>query len=205
MATLSITKSYAAGQILAKSNLDDIESAIETFLNTTKLGHENVDIDSTFNSLTQSQAETILNTGGYGTLVTTTLGADQALTSSYAAYNSVTVSSAGVYLVNAIALVELSPQVPAGFGPFNLEIGLYNVTDSSYIISESVLTTKIQAGSSESSNIFQTRKQCIQYVYPVTLTAGSVIAFRARKPADSSVVGTLKQNSVIQIYRIRSS
>ena len=56
MAILSISKLYRAGQVLRKSYLDEIKDSVTTFLNTTKLGYENIQIESTLNSLSQAQA-----------------------------------------------------------------------------------------------------------------------------------------------------
>jgi hypothetical protein len=42
MPTLTVTKSYSNGTVLSESHLDDIKSSVETFVNTTKLGSDNL-------------------------------------------------------------------------------------------------------------------------------------------------------------------
>jgi len=208
MTTLSIPKSYAAGQILTKADLDNIESAVETYLNVTQIGYENIDIDSTLDSLSQSQAETILTSAGYGTLVTTTLGGDQPLTTSLANYNTVSNVSAGTYLVNAVALVELTRTAFTGSVAQNgLTMNLYNITSSSYIIPETLIGSTLQTGHVNTSIISflsTTRKGVFQYIYPLTLTATSDICFRGSVSTTTLGSGTLKQNSFIQLYRIKA-
>lgn len=46
MPTLTITKSYANNTVLTESQLDDIKTSIEQFINTTKLGADNLQNDS---------------------------------------------------------------------------------------------------------------------------------------------------------------
>ena len=207
MSTLSIPKSYRAGQILSKSDLDNIESAIETYLNTTQIGYENINIEDTLGALTQSQAETILTNAGYGTLVTTTLGGDQALTTSLANYNTVSNVSAGTYILNAVALVEVSrTSFTTAVAQNSLQMNVYNITASSYIIPETLIGSALQTGHSNSSIITFTsmvRKQCFQYVYPVTFTETSSICFRGSVSTSTLGAGTLKQNSFIQLYRVK--
>ena len=45
MATLSIPKNYADGTILFESDLDDIRTAVEDFINVTKLNVDNLQND----------------------------------------------------------------------------------------------------------------------------------------------------------------
>lgn len=206
MPTLSIPKSYAAGSVLTKSHLDDIESAVETYLNITQIGYENIDISTTLSNLSQSQAETILTAGGYSTLTTTTLGADTSITTTAANYNSVTSVAAGVYLVCATAIVELSQTgLAESTNQAILNIDLYNVTSSAYI-NPSFANTSLRVGCVKIFNgVSIDKKQSVSWVYPVTVTSTSEIAFRASISTTSTATATLKQNSVIQLFRIRSS
>lgn len=207
MATLSITKGYSAGQVLTKAALDNIENAVETFLNTTKIGYENINIDTLFNALTQSQAETILTTGGYGTLITTTLGSDQALSATPTVYNSVAGVSAGTYLISAVALVQVSktsflsaPTTQAA------AVNVYNVTSSTAITPIASIRTGFNTSAISLTLSSTSTQMTAHFVYTATLTSTSTIGFQAY--LDSATTGgsaTLKQNSVIQLYRLKGA
>lgn len=59
MATLSISKTYDANQILTESDLDNIRSAMLTYCNTTKADDDVIDLTSVVESLSSSQANTL--------------------------------------------------------------------------------------------------------------------------------------------------
>jgi hypothetical protein len=65
MPTLTITKTYSDGPILTKAQLDNFETSLATFLNTTLLDEDNIDIDAIISNLTESQAVSAINKNGY--------------------------------------------------------------------------------------------------------------------------------------------
>lgn len=212
MATLSIPRQYASGQILQKAHLDAIKEAIETLVNTTQLSYENINIDETLQSLTQSQAETILTTGGYGTLVTSTLLADQALTTTSANFCSISLS-AGTYLLAAIGHIDVTQNsypFSGGLGGYfgrtaTVTCRLWNATAGTEIgggqaksIATGGLWTTYQPTNSRMTSTFS-------WVYPVTLSVTTEICLQAVFASASGGSGSLLAGAQVQAYRIRSA
>lgn len=207
MATLSIPKDYSAGEVLQKSHLDSIESAIETFLNVTQIGYENIDIETTFQGLSQAQADTILTTGGYGSLTTTTLAADTSLSTVTQNINTTSTFPAGKYLIVANALVltrattiSLDANISA-----NVFVDLYNITSNTQITPSAIVKTG-NVGLRSNTTLYTLVESVLtmNWIYPITLTSSAGFGFKAYNDIGSAGVGYILQNSTIQVYRLRS-
>lgn len=112
MSTLTITKNWSANTTLTKAQLDEFETDLETFLNTTKLAYENLDIDSIIAALSDSQTQEILNQRGIGDSLSDTKDADNAISTSWTSIGlELAIPSAGDYLITGTATVN---QIQAG-------------------------------------------------------------------------------------------
>lgn len=206
MPTLSIPKDYSAGNVLQKSHLDSIESAVETFLNTTQIGYDNIDVETTLQALTQSQAETILTTGGYGTLYTTTLGSNTTVTSVSANINTTGSIPAGKYLItaNAITLSRTTADTSVSATLNNVYVDLYNLQTGAQIVPGSIVKV-VKAGITAfpSSNDLVETVEVVHFTYFIDISTTSTFAFKAyRDVSGSDFTGFILQDSTIQLYRV---
>lgn len=208
MPTLSIPKQYSANNVLQKSHLDAIEDAIETFLNTTQIGYDNISVESTLQSLSQAQAETILTAAGYGNISTTTLALDTTLTSTATDYNTTASIAAGKYLLvaNALVLARTTADTSVSAVTNNVYVDVYNLQTNNPVVPSGIVKKVVTGMSAVPSKYDQFETTAVlTFIYPVTLTTSSTFAFRAyRDTSGSDHRGFLLENSSIQLYRFRS-
>lgn len=107
MPTLSITKTYADGEVLFESDLDSIKNDIETFLNTTKIDDDNIqDAGITASS---KLIDGTITTGKLGAAsVTTAKIADLAVTTGKIADSAVTTAKINDSAVTTAKINDLA-------------------------------------------------------------------------------------------------
>lgn len=128
MATLTITRNYADATVLYESDLDDIKSSIETFVNTTKLGASNIQAGSitedkindsavttakiSSSAVTTSKildgAVTKAKQAALGQQLSTSTGASQTVTGT--SYADVTNLSVSITTVGRPVMIMLQPE-----------------------------------------------------------------------------------------------
>lgn len=107
MPTLTITPTYAASTLLTEAQLDSLVDPITTFFNTTKCDSVNINIQDVVDNLSPSQAGIIITEAGGGSIIESSVSA-LVLTTTYASVASVTITTAGDYLITATGVCKIN-------------------------------------------------------------------------------------------------
>ena len=137
MATLQITRLYAAGEVLFELDLDEIRSDVQEFVNTTKLNDDNIQdggVDAETKLLDGSVTGALIASNA----VTTTKIADGAVTTDVIAEGAITTPklstssklSGSVFAVNSVTMAKIL----ASSARYGVESASGSVTGTSWTI-----------------------------------------------------------------------
>lgn len=205
MGTLSIPKTYQAGQILKKTDLDSIVSSIETFVNTQQVSYENLQIDSILQGLTSTQANYVTSEGGYGDLTTVVLGSDTTISTTLTSVLSATSVSAGIYLYVA-SVCGYSRYISVNNPSAGGHVGVLSIQGELQLNSTAIelISVVYESGLWQDQVDKSAIGTSLNFGVVEIPTSGSTVDIKLQTSTDVSCQGaTVYQNAYLQLFRLR--